>query len=136
MSDQLAWCAKYIGLPYADKGRGPSSFDCWGLVRYVLQQEFGITSLPDYADRYTSAGDRNSVSSAVSAGLALGWHQVTSPASGVLVILRVAGRPWHCGLAISDRLMLHTLEGVNTCVERLDSAVWSKRIEGFYQHVG
>jgi cell wall-associated NlpC family hydrolase len=57
------FAAKWIGLPYADKGRGPA-YDCWGLARAVLAAEAGLV-LPDYADAYTTACDRFSVARAV-----------------------------------------------------------------------
>lgn len=131
-----AWCGKYIGLPYEDKGRGPRGFDCWGLVRHILSEQFGITTLPDYVDSYTSASDRNSVTSAVSTGLAQGWTKVAEPVPGAIVILLVAGRPWHCGLVVNKDWMVHTLKGIDVCIERFDSMAWRNRIEGFYQYVG
>jgi hypothetical protein len=51
--------------------------------------------------------------------------------AGTLIILHLAGRPWHCALAVNKEWMLHTLEGVNACLERMDSMVWNGRIEGF-----
>lgn len=35
-----------LGLPFADGGRGPDSYDCWGIVREVYRR-YGVT-LPDY----------------------------------------------------------------------------------------
>lgn len=129
-----AWCANYIGIPYRDKGRDLEGFDCWGLVRHVLMNEFGIDDLPDYVDSYTAASDRQGVAEAVQRGLADGWSVTDQPVSGSLVILQVAGRPWHCAVAVTEDWMLHTLQGVNACLERMDSRVWRNRIEGFYQH--
>jgi len=128
------WCAKYVGIPFKEKGRGPDGFDCWGIVRHVLAEEFGITGLPDYVDAYTRPGDKQSVATAVRAGLAEGWQKVDTVDAGTLIILRLAGRPWHCALAVNKEWMLHTLEGVNACLERMDSMVWNGRIEGFYQY--
>lgn len=65
------WVGKWIGLSYADKGRGPA-YDCWGLVAAILAAEAGI-ALPDYASAYTRADDRLSVADAVEAGLSDGW---------------------------------------------------------------
>lgn len=58
------FAAKWIGLKYGDKGRGPDEWDCYGLARAVLAAEAGL-DLPDYADAYTTAGDRFSVARAV-----------------------------------------------------------------------
>jgi probable lipoprotein NlpC len=129
------WCAEYVGLPFREKGRGPGGFDCWGLVRDGLEKQFGIIDLPDYVDSYTRTTDKLSVSAAVAAGLAQGWQRVAGPAAGVLVILRLAGRPWHCALAVDNEWFLHAVIGSNVCLERFDSMVWSDRIEGCYRHV-
>lgn len=132
-----AWAGKWIGHPYADHGRGPS-YDCWGLVRAVLAAEAGIT-LPDYADAYTAANDRLSVASAVELGLADGWKRVELQQAFDLLILRIMGRPWHCGLIVAPGLFLHVpppdKQGrqMLSCIERLDSPHWSRRIEGIYR---
>jgi cell wall-associated NlpC family hydrolase len=133
MKQPPQWCAKYVGKPFAEKGRGPDGYDCWGLVRAVLDAEFGVTGLPDYLDSYTRTGDKLSVSAAVRAGLAEGWQRVEAPEAGTLIILRLAGRPWHCAIAVNKDWMLHAVVGSNVCLERMDSMVWSDRIEGYYR---
>ena len=130
--------ADYTGKPYADKGRGPDCFDCWGLVHAVYRDVYGLL-LPDYADAYTSADDGDSVAAAVRTGLA-DWRQVERPAAGDLLILRILGRPWHCAVMVDSRRFLHVpppgRDGRQTlsCVERIDAAIWARRIEGFYRH--
>jgi hypothetical protein len=95
--------------------------------------------LPDYADAYTAADDRLSVASAVEAGLADGWERVERPRALDLLILRVAGRPWHCGLLVSPAQFIHApppdRQGrqLLSCIERLDSPHWARRIEGIYR---
>lgn len=132
-----AWAGKYIGLPYADKGRTRAGADCWGGVRLVLADVFGI-ALPDYADSYTTADDMDSVADAVAAGLEHGWKRTEKPQEGDLLILRVAGRPWHCGIMVTaDRFLHwppHDAHGGQSfsCIERLDSPRWAKRIDGFW----
>lgn len=137
-----AWCAKWVGRPYADKGRGPNAFDCWGLVRAVLRTERGA-NLPDYADAYTSSCNEQSAPRAVLAGLAAGWQKVMQPAAFDLVILAIARRPWHCGLVVAPGLFLHCppphrgSTQTLSCIERLDSITWRNRVEGFYRlHAG
>lgn len=38
----MHWAAKYIGLPWRLGASGPDAFDCWGLVRHVQKEHFGI----------------------------------------------------------------------------------------------
>lgn len=127
-----AWVGPYVGLPYKDKGRGPDGWDCWGGVRMVLDDVFGL-ALPDYADAYGSADDRLAVAAAVDAGLTYGWEPAQVAEPGSLLILRVAGRPWHCGLIVAPNLFLHWPPKSTSCVARLDSPQWAKRIQGIYR---
>lgn len=133
-----AWAAPYIGLPYADKGRDRAGCDCWGGVRLVLREVFGL-ALPDYADCYTTADDSRSVAAAVTAGLEHDWRPVTEPRAGDLLILKIGGRPWHAALMVTADRFLHWMppgpHGVQSfsCIERLDSPRWAKRIDGFWR---
>jgi len=102
-----AWCGPYIGLPFADHGRDRATgLDCWGLVRLVYAEVFGL-ALPSYSADYTDAHDQASVSAAVAQGLQDGWQQVYKPSAGDLLILRIAGRPWHCGMVVTPEAFLH-----------------------------
>lgn len=134
-----AWVAPYVGLPYADKGRDRTGADCWGGVRMVLADVFGV-GLPSYADAYTVASDHASVAAAVEAGLTDGWTRVEQPRAGDLLILKIAGRPWHCAVMVTADRFLHwpppSKRGVQvlSCLERLDSPHWARRVEGVYRH--
>lgn len=135
------WVAGYIGIPYKDKGRDRSGCDCWGLVRLILGEVFGI-SVPSYAGDYVEASDSSSVTEAVQQGLRDGWRKVEGARGGDLLILRIAGRPWHCGLLVTPRLFLHAPakdrggRPLLSCIDRLDSPMWARRISGIYRHSG
>ena len=138
MSTVPEWVGPYVGLPYKDKGRGPDAWDCWGGVRMVYAEVFGL-ALPDYSEAYSAAKDHASVAAAVAVGLADGWAPVEKPQVGDLLILKIAQRPWHCALMVTSDKFLHwpppDRRGVQmlSCWERLDSPQWAKRIEGFYR---
>lgn len=127
-----AWVAPYVGLPYKDKGRGPDGWDCWGGVRMVLSEVFGL-DVPSYDETYASGADRVAVPAAVESGLAEGWERTDTREPGSLLILRIAGRPWHCGLIVAPNLFLHWAPHTTSCMERLDSLMWTRRIEGIYR---
>lgn len=140
------WVTQYVGIPFADKGRTRAGCDCWGLVRLVLAEQFGI-ELPDYADAYSDAHDHASVAAAVQAGLREGWTEIDRkhepPRCGDLLVVNVAMRPWHCGLMVTPERFLHCptqqsretgLEIGSSCHERLDSAMFRNRIEGIHRH--
>lgn len=133
-SDVPAWVTHYIGKPFADRGRGPDAFDCWGLVMDVLEQHFGITGLPDFADRYETAADQ-----AVSALVAAEqqeprWQRVEVPQAGDVIVMKVTGRPWHVGVAVSADRMLHVDRRITASLEYLNSERWRGRIDGIYRY--
>lgn len=139
MTPVAAWAAPYVGLPYRDKGRGPDAWDCWGGVRMVFADVFGL-HLPDYGDAYRDGDDWASIAATVRAGLADGWDRVERPEAGDLLVLRIAARPWHCGVMVNEGQFLHWpppgRDGRQqlSCIERVSDQRWMRRIEGFYRH--
>jgi cell wall-associated NlpC family hydrolase len=138
MIQPAQWCGDYIGLPFKDKGRDRDGFDCWGLVRAVMGEVFGMEDLPDYSAAYEAARDRVSVAKAVAVGLAQGWLQL-SPGEdireGDLIILKLAGRPWHCAVSAGGDWMMHVCDGSGVVLEHWTLEPWKNRVEGFYRHV-
>jgi cell wall-associated NlpC family hydrolase len=133
-----AWCGQFTRLQYADKGRGPVEFDCWGFVRQVERVQFGESDLPDLREEYASSEDHLAVAATVNfweSALSLLWRRVEAPQAGDVVILKIAGRPWHCGVCVGGELFMHMQKGVNVALERFTNDVWRNRVEGFYRHV-
>lgn len=126
--------SKYLSVPYADKGRDITGWDCYGLYRYVLHERTGVL-VPSYSEAYyTEASplrDR-SVGDAIQAATARQWVPATGD-TGDAIVLRVAGYPIHCGFVIEPGLMLHCLRRRGTTIERYDTTVWKQRVEGFYK---
>ncbi|MEM5449849.1 NlpC/P60 family protein [Paraburkholderia guartelaensis] len=97
----------YINRPWVGGGRGPDSFDCWGLLAWVQREHFGI-HLPE---RVTDpAGMRAIYHDELESGR---WRIVPRPVHGCGVLLRSGDRP-HVGvyLQIDGGGVLHAMEGV------------------------
>lgn len=133
MSAVPAWVEPYIGLPFAEKGRGPDGYDCWGLVRRVLAEQFGLP-LPDYGERYATLREHARIAAAITDGLAAGWTHVDRGAAGDVAIFRPGGARLHIGLMVTPQRFLHAPEGRTSCIERIDSRLWWPRLEGIYRH--
>ncbi len=133
MSPLPDWAAPYIGIPYATKGRDRAGADCWGIVRIIMADVFHV-ALPDYGECYSDGEDWTAIGDAVTAGLADGWTRTEQPVAGDLVILKIAGRPWHCGMMLNSIWFLHAAPGDSVVRDRLDSPRWARRIEGIYRH--
>ena len=118
-----------IGVPFADGGRGPDSFDCWGLCLEVFRRE-GIT-LRDYRlCCHDSEGFRGNFEIERPAWRRHEWPDIPSPAVVALRFNTTAVN--HVGVYIGDNKFLHTREKTGVVIERVDSPYWKRRIEGFY----
>jgi cell wall-associated NlpC family hydrolase len=119
--------ADLVGTPFAYGGRGPDTFDCYGLVRELHRRQ-GVL-LPDYR----SPSDRPHISALMMNQLQL-WEP-TSPEPGAVVVIKILGRIAHCGIVLPADRFIHTWEGSGgVVVERL--ADWSQRIHDYYRYVG
>ena len=122
---------QYIGIPYADRGRGFESLDCWGLCQLFYKEEFGI-DIPDYLWAYTSAEDGGSVAMAINENK-VNWLKVDQPDFGDVLVFRILGQPIHVGIKLQDDDFLHAFKGTNSCIERLSSLSWSRRLLEVYR---
>ena len=128
------WAGHYIGLPFQDHGRDMSGLDCWGLVRLVLAEQFGI-ALPSYVNEYQRSTQVEKIGDLVERE-SLKWKLVPNGQEicGDVAVLRVRGRPMHVGLVLGDRQMLHIEHGINSVIERYAGSRWSERLAGFYRY--
>lgn len=47
----MSWINHYLeNAVYVDGGRGPTEYDCWGLVREARDQHLGLSKLPVYGE--------------------------------------------------------------------------------------
>lgn len=122
---------EYIGLQYQDRGRGPLAFDCLGFVGHVYRRELDLV-LPDFLDTYHSAEDSAGCASAINERK-VDWLQVDQPRPLDLILFKVFGHPTHVGLYLDDDNFIHCFKGTGSCVERLRSWTWERRVLGFYR---
>ena len=127
-----AWAADYVGLPWKPGGRDRAGLDCWGLVRLVLAERYGI-ALPAYEgltpERRAEASDVMARDLA-KLGVAV---RVEQARAGDVVLYRVGQAPLHVGVLIAADCVLHIEAGTGSIAGRLDDLAWRKRILGFYR---
>ena len=93
-----------LGLPFADGGRGPDSYDCWGIVREVYRR-YGVT-LRDYP---ISAMDAVKIGQQMTRD-APDWAEVHNPLPvPCLVVIQLACGSWanHVGVHIGNNQFIH-----------------------------
>lgn len=127
----------YLGIPFKDHGFGRDGCDCYGLVRLVYRHELGI-ELPHLGDEYSNALTRLEVRKAVNRSMADGWAVTVTDREpeplDVLVFSRGAV-DCHVGLWLEEGVMLHVIEGFDTCIERFDTLRWKRMFSRRLRHV-
>lgn len=110
-----------VGMPYE------GNFGCFTIVRKALAL-LG-TAIPDYTDGLSESERLAELQARLTQHAA----EVVDPLRGDLVLLKVCGEPGHIGIMVNAREMLHCMEGIDTCIERLDSARWKGRVLGYWR---
>lgn len=123
---------RFVGIPYADKGRG-DAVDCWGLVCRVFLELRGV-ALPSYAEAYETAEDARAIARLV-AGELEPWQPVALGAEQPFdcVLMKECGLPRHIGVVTQPGLMLHVQRGGTSVIERYRAGPLRFRMVGFYR---
>lgn len=127
------WCRKYVGIPFVSGGRDFTGCDCYGLVRLVLKEEYGI-SLPLLNSDYT-----NALSVAETKRLffenvpLLCGERIKEPEEKAVALMNMCGRLCHVGLYAGEGYIIHSRHKVGVVCERLSSPQLAGRVEGLYR---
>ena len=139
-----SWAEQYVGIPFRPYGRDRSGCDCWGLLRLVLDEQFGI-GVPAFSQHSWVSGLGRDEAERQRAGLEAlvaantgPWRAVEPGAerAGQAVLLRQMGRAMHVGVVVDRGWMLHIEEGTNAVLAEYGGLMWRRRIAGFYEWVG
>ena len=129
------WASAYVGIPYRFAGRDRSGCDCWGLVRLVLAERFGVP-LQSFVGDYDSERPQDLADMVSDALPLVGVDRVEAPREGDLALMIIRGQPCHVGVVVGgpgERNMLHTLNPHDSVLDYYDGTTWRKRLEGFYR---
>lgn len=115
------WAARYVGMPWAADGFGPTRFHCWGLVWHVQREEF-YREVPKHA--FVSAHDKLAVAREMTSAERGGdWLELIVPLEGCVVGLSSHRAIHHVGVwTCSDGgLVLHSSEGKGVLAQSLSA---------------
>jgi len=122
----MEWSNRYVGLPFRDGANGPDAFDCWGLVRKVMSEQFNL-QLPalDYARDQEERW-------ALVRTFEPEFHLTETPRDGALVLCAVNGRRAHLGVCVGGHSLLHMTKNQGAVVVPLESSRVKNGITGYY----
>jgi cell wall-associated NlpC family hydrolase len=127
MRHSVPYYLDLIGRPYERGGRGPDSYDCWGLVRALLVR-LGYRNLPDEPTPRAPAAAAEAFQRHGQA-----WKKQDSRPGAVVLLKDEHGIGSHLGLMIDRGRFIHVSEvRGQVCIDRLSDPLWGGRVMGFY----
>jgi cell wall-associated NlpC family hydrolase len=131
----MTWSDRYVGIPWADRGRTRAGCDCYGLARLIYREELGI-ALPDYREDYASATEEAEVAALIArASVAPPWVHVEGAARPFdLAVLRGQGLATHLGIVIREGLMIHMAARDRAVVQGYAAGSWKHRLVSRLRH--
>lgn len=120
-----------LGKPFEYGGRGPDTFDCYGLA-VELYRRAGI-ALPDY----TSTDDPAGQGAGFMHGAEHHFQRVDIPQELDIILFQVLPRfVSHCGVYVGHGRFVHIMSKISVACEELASPVWQHRNRGIYRFKG
>ena len=111
------WVEEYLSIDY-------EKVNCWGLVQKVYLEQFNII-IGDMHDQRSNLKNQT-------------WLDVIQDGLGFIpgdvLLFKNSMVSKHVGMIITPELMLHTIKGSNSCIERWESRIWRNRLVGIYRH--
>jgi cell wall-associated NlpC family hydrolase len=124
----------YVGIPYVKASSTRRGVDCYGLVRLLYRDVYGI-ELTDWEATLPDGAKRPDLISAFEAAVSEEtWELVETPQEGDIVVFRLFNSPLHCGMMINPAQFLHSIEPTGSSVERINSPMWKKRIVHYLRY--
>ena len=121
------------GVPFKDRGRDLSGWDCWGLIVNAYRDCFDLR-LPDLQG--VSALDAALVGAAFAEGCK-DWREVEPgrEQAGDVALFHRGRWPCHAGLVIKQGQVLHVdAEIKETCIEFFNRGILRRRLAGIFRH--
>ena len=127
------WVKNYIGIPFASNGRTRSGCDCYGLVRLVLMEVYGV-ELPELSNDYKNARNVAETKRLFEEQLpVLSAARIPDIEEKAVVLIREQGHLCHMGIDAGGGYMLHTNYKSGCVCQRLTHPDLAGRIEGYYR---
>lgn len=117
-----------IGVKFEYGGRGPDSYDCWGLVRECHHRHHGVL-LPDCGSTDSLLLNSQAVDQHISE-----WEPLPDIDTGAVLLMRIKGFGAHVGFATSKTRFLQAMENQGVISSRV--SLYRRQIIGAYRYAG
>ena len=128
------WVNKYVGIPFLEHGRSHAGVDCYGLVKLIYNERFGLI-IPSYDNDYETVMDGDGIQNIITRARR-SWEAVSDARLGDVVLFHLMRNQRHVGMVVEPGTMIHVERGADTVVERYDRMAWNRTLRGIYRHGG
>lgn len=114
------WAMQYIDLPWVFGATGPDAYDCFGLVRHIQKQHFGIDMWPEMLQPTWSL-TRQLIENSEQRKQ---WTQVKVPVDGNVALMARNRHPVHIGVVVKAGNVLgivHCMQGAGVVFQNLQA---------------
>lgn len=122
--------ADLLGKPFLAGGRGPGSYDCVGIA-LAMAARLGKT-FPAYLSTEAALHAVLLGANGEANGSLADCPQIARPVPGCLALFRISPTEHHVAFMVDEYRMIHTMQGINCSIERVNSNLWQRRVIGFY----
>jgi len=120
-----------IGKPFADCGRGPDAYDCWGGI-IAAAAKHGL-HIPDYGEFHHEDG--NGILGRFRQVLPE-WQEISrreKPQVLDVILFKRLDGSLHFGIVIDKRCFLHVTRALGCHISKLSHPVYRHLIQAFYR---
>lgn len=129
----MKWYSKYIGTPWKALGRDKNGADCYGLVRLILKEQYGIM-IPSLINDYSDVENKEEIENLINAQKPLlTGALLETPEEGAIILFESRGFTAHIGIVVSNKYLIHTTSSQGAVLMPLKSQYIQNRIKGYYR---
>lgn len=127
------WVKKYVGIPFVSGGRTAKGADCYGLVRLILNNEYGY-NLPPLTGNYSDALDKSQTQSLFNLNVPLlCGEKLTAPEEEAVALIKSRGLATHVALYAGDGFIIHCVNNLGSVCERISNPGLERTVQGWYR---
>ena len=128
--------SELIGKPYKNNGRGPNSFDCYGLIKFIYKKFLSI-ELPEYNGYEENWYNHSDILREQLNKFADLWEPVNILKKWDILTFSHgvdSGITNHCGLYLGEDKMIHCYESSPVVIDRVTRPYWEKNRTGIMRY--
>lgn len=114
----MHWTFDYLGKPWRNGAAGPDAYDCYGLVRAVYADRYGVQLPVIDTDATKLVACLHALRDYAGYDQ---WLHVSEPEEGDVLQMGCAHHPHHVGVYVAPGRVLHSVQGAGVVLQPFGS---------------